>query len=105
MLAITLSIPIISLNVIGLNTQKVEIVRMDKKKDSTIWCLQETHLRFKDQQFESKSMEKHTVQMVTIRKQEQLYQYRAKWALRQEMLPEIEDISNDFLKGQYIREI
>lgn len=29
MLAITLSIPIISLNVIGLNTQKVEIVRMD----------------------------------------------------------------------------
>lgn len=58
MAAINLTVPIISLSVIGLNTQKVEIVRMDKKAKLNYRVPTRDTLDSKIQ-IESKSMEKY----------------------------------------------
>lgn len=56
--AINLTVPVISLSVIGLNTQKVEIVRRDKKAKLNYMVPTRDTLDSKIQ-IESKSMEKY----------------------------------------------
>lgn len=51
-------------------------MNLKKKKDPTIFCLQETHFRFKDTQAESESMEIDTIQIVIQRKQGWLYLFK-----------------------------